>query len=81
MLDGQLTGGTGHAVSLGKINMTAESSSLKIVTTLLTFFSLICFPATVTQHIPAGAKGIISKRRAFGHTQTGSAEYKVYSIT
>lgn len=80
MLDGQLTGGTGHAVSLGKINMTAESSSLKIVTTLLTFFSLICFPATVTQHIPAGAKGIISKS-TFGHTQTGSAEYKVYSIT
>lgn len=80
MLDGQLTGGTGHAVSLGKINMTAESSSLKIVTTLPTFFSLICFPATVTQHIPAGAKGIISKS-TFGHTQTGSAEYKVYSIT
>lgn len=66
MLDGQLTQGTGRAISLGKINMPSKSSSLKIVT-LLPYFSFICFPTTVTQHILAGAKGIISKS-TFGHT-------------
>ena len=72
MQDGQLTRGIGRAVSLGKINMPSESSSLKIVTLLL-YFSFICFPTTVTQHILTGAKGIIIKS-TFGHIQTGSAK-------
>lgn len=72
MVYGQLTRGIGCAIPLGKINTPSESSSLKIVT-LLPYFSFICFPTAVTQPIPFGAKGIISKS-TFGHIQTGSAK-------
>ena len=72
MLDGQLTRGTGRAVSLRKINMPSKCSSLRIVT-LLPYFSFICFPTAVTQHILSGAKGIISKS-TFGYIQTGSTK-------
>lgn len=60
MLDGQLTRGTGCALSLWKINIPSESSSPKIVTLLL-YFSFICFPTAVTKHILSEAKGIISQ--------------------
>lgn len=60
MLDGQLTRGTGCAISLWKINIPSESSSPKIVTLLL-YFSFICLPTAVTKHILTEAKGIISQ--------------------
>jgi len=57
MLVGQLTGGAGHAVSLGKINATAESPSLKIVTVLLNFSLLFISPPQLHNTFLTGQKG------------------------